>query len=1201
MLRKIAAFELRYQLRSPLFLICFAIFFIFTLVSVVSDRIQIGARGNVHVNSPFAIMQTNGTLTLFALFVLVAFVANAVIRDDQSGFAPIIRTTRITKFDYLLGRFLGAWLVSVAVIAAVPLAIFLGSFSPTIDPQKLGPNVAWFYVSSTLVYSAPTLLTVGAGLFALATVTRSMMWCYVGLIGFFVLTAIADSLLSDPSRMAAAALVDPFGLNAFSEATRYWTASERNTQMPRVEGLLLYNRLIWIGIAGALFVLAYRLFRFDAVGASPKKQVLSEAEVVAAGIPIGARDVVVRPLNPSVWTRFIALTRFDMAFVFKGAAFFVLLVLGVLISLVPMFSAIDMRGTVDFPVTRAMIDALFSSFSIFPTLIAVYYSGELVWRDRDQRIHELVDSTSAPNWTFLAPKVLAIVLMILACYVVGALTAIGFQLAHGYTNLQLGAYLVWFILPALIFSIILVALAVVVQALVPHKAIGWAVMLVYFVIRISLGGLGFEHDLYIYGGAPGVPLSDMNGMGRFWIGRAWFQVYWLAFALLLLVAAQLLWRRGVDTNFMPRLRRVAERWRGVTRVLTVGACVVWLAVGGYIFYNTNILNDYETGPERERLQANYEKALLPFEKQPQPRITAVNLAVDIEPKAVRATTVGSYVIENRTTAPLKEVHVRWVRPLQMLSLEVEGANMTKEYAEYDYRIYTFVTPLQPHEKRSLRFKSLLEQRGFKNSGNLTEIVDNGTFLNNLDIAPLLGMSRGQLLQDRSKRRKYGLPPELRVPKLEDESARANNYLRNDSDWVTAKIQVTTDADQTPVAPGYTVSDTVNGNRRTLVTQTEAPIMHFFSIQSARYAVKKDSVTIEGDQPVELAVYYHPEHDHNVQRMLNAMKVSLEMFGEKFSPFQFKQARVLEFPAYAAFAQSFANTIPYSEGIGFIQNYNELKSDEQIDLVTYVTAHEIGHQWWAHQIIGSNQQGMTLLSETFAQYSALLVMEKLYGKEQIRKFLKYELDNYLRSRGGELIEELPLMRVENQLYIHYQKGGLVMYWLKEVVGEEAVNQALRGLLAEYAFKAAPYPTSLDFLRHLRAAAPGHEALISDLFEKITVYDMKANNATAKKLPDGKYRVTFTIEGRKLYADGQGKETEAPLDEPFDVGVFTAEPGKKGYHSDAVLLMERRQMKSGKQTVELTVDKVPKFVGIDPYNKRIDRNSDDNLTKVELQNP
>ena len=189
--------------------------------------------------------------------------------------------------------------------------------------------------------------------------------------------------------------------------------------------------------------------------------------------------------------------------------------------------------------------------------------------------------------------------------------------------------------------------------------------------------------------------------------------------------------------------------------------------------------------------------------------------------------------------------------------------------------------------------------------------------------------------------------------------------------------------------------------------------------------------------------------------------------------------------------------------------------------------------------------MTMLSETFAQYSALLVMEHLYGREQIRKFLKYELDAYLRNRGGELIEELPLNRVEDQPYIHYRKGALTMYWLKEVVGEDVVNRSMRKFLSEYAFKAAPYPSSTDFLRILRAeAGPQHDQLITDLFEKITLYDMKASNAIAKKVGD-KYQVTFDVEGRKLYADGEGKETESPLREPFDIGAFTAEPGKKGY--------------------------------------------------------
>jgi aminopeptidase N len=226
------------------------------------------------------------------------------------------------------------------------------------------------------------------------------------------------------------------------------------------------------------------------------------------------------------------------------------------------------------------------------------------------------------------------------------------------------------------------------------------------------------------------------------------------------------------------------------------------------------------------------------------------------------------------------------------------------------------------------------------------------------------------------------------------------------------------------------------------------------------------------------------------------------------------------------------------------------------------------------------------------------MERMYGRDQIRRFLKYELDRYLRGRGGEVVEELPLARVEEQPYIHYQKGSLVMYWLKEVVGEATVNRALAALLAQYAFKAAPYPNTLDFLRILRATAgPQHDALITDLFERITLVDAKATRATAVKRPDGNYEVTLEVSARKLYADGKGVETEAPLDEPFDIGVFAAEPGKPGFTADSVLWMAQRPIRSGRQTVTLVVNRLPAFAGIDPYNKRIDRNADDNLTKVE----
>jgi aminopeptidase N len=537
------------------------------------------------------------------------------------------------------------------------------------------------------------------------------------------------------------------------------------------------------------------------------------------------------------------------------------------------------------------------------------------------------------------------------------------------------------------------------------------------------------------------------------------------------------------------------------------------------------------------------------------------------------------------------VHVELPERLELQHIEIPGAVLARDYPEYLYRIYRFDPPLQPGEQRTIRFRTRLQERGFPNSRPLTRIVENGTFLDTVEFTPSLGFSRNGVLQDRAKRRKYGLPAEHRLPKLEDDSARALNLFRRDSDWVTADITVSTDADQIPIAPGTAVSDEVRDGRHVVRFRTDAPIAHFFSVQSARYAVQRDLF-----DDVALAVYFQPEHRYNVQRMLDVMKLSLEMFGERFSPYQFRQARILEFPAYASFAQSFANTIPYSESIGFI--FDHAANPEKIDMVTYVTAHEIAHQWWGHQLVPSEQQGGTMLVESFAQYSALLVMERLYGRDEMRKFLKYELDRYLRSRGGEVIEELPLARVENQPYIHYQKGTLAMLWLRETVGEAAVDRAMQRLLAAFAFKGPPYANTRDFLALLREeAGPRHEALIVDLFEKITLYDVKVTRAAAAKRPDGRWDVTLDVEAKKLHADGLGKEAEAPLDEPFDIGVFTREPGRKGFTRADVLAFERRPVASGRQTLAVVVDRQPAFAGVDPYNKRIDRNSDDNVRPID----
>ncbi len=217
------------------------------------------------------------------------------------------------------------------------------------------------------------MLAMSAGFFALATVTRSMMWTYVGAVAFLVLFVTSRVMLADPGLDTVSALADPIGVGALSRVTRYWTAAERNTMLPALQGALLWNRLLWLGIGAALFALAYGLFRFEAKGGGSTGK--------AEGRQADAAKPVTKPLaRPSAgaharWLQLRALTRFDMAFVFRSPAFFVLLALGVFNAIGGMSLTGEARGVIYLPVTRAIVDALTGSFSFIPVLIAIYYAG----------------------------------------------------------------------------------------------------------------------------------------------------------------------------------------------------------------------------------------------------------------------------------------------------------------------------------------------------------------------------------------------------------------------------------------------------------------------------------------------------------------------------------------------------------------------------------------------------------------------------------------------------------------------------------------------------------------------------------------------------------------------------------------------------------------------------------------------------------
>ncbi len=404
--------------------------------------------------------------------------------------------------------------------------------------------------------------------------------------------------------------------------------------------------------------------------------------------------------------------------------------------------------------------------------------------------------------------------------------------------------------------------------------------------------------------------------------------------------------------------------------------------------------------------------------------------------------------------------------------------------------------------------------------------------------------------------------------------------------------------QTAISPGYLQKDWHQDGRHYFTYDMgQVPMADFINYNSARYDVTRDVYqAING--PVAIEVYHIPEHNFDVQDMIDASKASLAYYEKNYGPYQFRQYRILEYPRYRSFAESFPNTVPFSEAIGFI---GRVEKPDDIDESYFITAHEFAHQWWGHQLIGGNVEGSNMMSESLAEYSALRVMEKKYGPERMRKFLSHELDGYLRGRAGEISHENPLALVQNETYVWYQKGSLVLYALSDYIGEDKLNQTLHTFLQQhqypnaYTSQVVPYPDTRQFVAALRAATPPElQYYITDAFENIVLYDNKALSATYIQTPDKKYKVTLTVQARKVRADGNGLETPMPIDDYIDIGVFS---GKKGQEKQ--LYLQREKISREKQTFDIVVDELPTRAGIDPYNKLIDRDADDNVMKVTKQ--
>ncbi|MEM9884629.1 MAG: M1 family aminopeptidase [Bacteroidota bacterium] len=1185
-------FDFKNRFKQPMVYIFFFINFALILSAVLLDDVVVGrGMGNVDINSPYSIMQYAALMSLIAVIMTTAFMNTSALRDYKNKYDQILFTTPLRKFGYLFGRFSSGVLISVIPLLGVFLAIMIAPIFPAAADDKVGALQLAPYINSFFIFILPNTLLVGAIIFALAALFRNTIISFLGALLLLVGYVIAGNMLSNLENEQLAMIFDPFGINPLNLLTKYWTADDKNTMWLTLSGPILWNRLLWIGIAFLIFAFTYFRFSFTRRKSRKKQKVASTSPTMKQSFqPLKALPKVHLKDNISTYfAQFRNQVKLEFFGTIRSAAFIVILVFGILNMLSGISEADSWYGTGNYPVTYVMTSAIRGSLYLFLIIIITYYSGVLVWKERNAKMNEFFDASPFPAWVPLLSKFVALVGITAIVLLVSVLLGIIVQAAKGYTNFELGVYFKELLLIDLAFFTILIALAMLIQVLVNNMYLGFFAFIVFILLNTFIWNtLDVESNLLVFSGTPEHIYSDMSQLMPFVKGLAWYNVYWLLFSALLLVGGVLMWVRGKALSIGDRFRIAKQRFNTRTALVTAILGVLWLGTAGFLYYNAEVLNEYQTREASERQSVDYEKNYKQYEGVAQPRVIAVDYDIQIFPVERNFIANTEVWIKNKHDHPIDSIHFSLPNSFD-IAIDLPNSKLVHENRDLNYLIYELGAPLAAGDSMQYSVLSEYITKGIENEVSFQRINQNGTFVSMNSFMPIIGYTAQGELGSNDTRKEYGLPKRDRMQKLETNCTAAcrNNYISSDADWVKVKSRISTTTDQIAIAPGTLKKEWEENGRRYFEYELDQPVINFYSFMSADYEVQR---TKWGD--VDLEVYYHKGHEYNVDKMLKSMENSLSYFSENFLPYPHQQARIIEFPRFASFAQAFPGTMPYSESIGFIAN---LKEKDAIDGVYYVVAHEMAHQWWAHQVIGAEMQGATLLSETFAQYSALMVMEKEYGKNKMRQFLEYEMDRYLRGRGGEREEEVPLLEVENQAYIHYRKGSVVMYALREYIGEDSLNTALRRFAEKVAYQEPPYTTSLVFMEELEKVTPDSLSyLLDDLFRDIILYSNRTTKATYKALDNGQYEVTFQVEAEKFRADSTGRESAIPFNDFIDIGVYQKAEADEKFGKP--LYLERKRIKQKENTFTVVVDELPYEAGIDPRYLLIDRVPDDNMKKV-----
>jgi ABC-2 type transport system permease protein len=1160
-------FELKFRKKQKSFYFISILNILLGFFLISSDSFKIsGPNAMGYKNSPFMISALITLFVLFGSFAIANVLGSSAARDYKFGSEEFFFTQPISKHSFFWGRFAGGTIVSIIIFTLTLIGICLGTFAPWIDKDKIMPFNFESYFRAFFMFLLPNVIIFGSLFYSLAIKFRKKIMATMGALGIIFLSLFSSAITMNIETRFLRIFFDITGMGVLSESTKYWTIYQFNTMQVPINKFYILNRLTWLSLSFIILVFTFSKFKFILQSKRDKRKKISKNSTNTDFIKTHYPSKKI-----SGFRSFFNMVLFETKLILKAPSFLIITMFFIIIAISNFFILFvkggRLYGVPLRPTSSNITELLTGNLLLFVLIMAIILVGNSVFREREKHINEFFLTVPVKNISILSGKFTAVIISLSIALSSFGFLAIFFQLIFG-TKVHLFIYFAIFIIKILIgLSIPFIIAFFFIQTLSPNKFAGYIISIISVIFVFYMDKLHIYKSIYKYAlnSISFLNVSDFTVSGI--KATLAMSLMWLSLGIILLIFTKALWVKNYDKIKNRIIKGIKSFSKTDYTVLTI-FFLIFFSLFSYFYYILYLKKPWFS-PEKERkFSAYYEKTYKRFENIPVPKPIDSDFKVDIYPKKGALHTKAVIVFKNSSPFLIKEqllnipspvgnkiIKFKITKPFDTIKTEIiDGGKMIMHIK--------FKSPLKPEEK----FKMISDIHSEPTSilqASSHHVYSNGTFTKGA--YPYFGYNAGIELRSKRLRRKYGLPPEIQTPMPNQKAA---TYNTNINGWANFHAIVSTKKGQIALAPGKLIKKWEKGERAYFEYKTEKPILHFYNFLSGKYKVYKEKYC-----GVELEIYYLPEHYWNIKRIMKGLKASLKYHIDKLTPYPHTILRIVEFPSFlGSFAQSFATNIAFSESIGFLVRERE----KDIPVPVFVTAHETGHQWWAHQLISAYTKGESFLMESFAEYGAIRIMEVLNGKNTVGKFLKYELDKYLKSRASFVNNEEP------SIYsffpaIYYNKGSLITYATSDLIGVDLYESIQKRFVEIFGYKNNPYPTVINYLNLLYPSVKSELlSIVKAWHEKVIVYKFKINSAKIRENNNSTYHYSVKYSAKKFLVSENGKEKEIKLNEPIDIGIFK---------NEELLFRKRETIKDDENIIEFDAPIKGDKIAIDPLYTRV----------------